>query len=287
MNSTPYRATRTAIILLPILVGIAFVVLTLPTWRWLWSEWMGNEYYSHGILIPLVSGFLVFQRIRRDDTFAWRPGEGLVGGVVLLAITVGFYLYFVSQSAWYLASFAMIGLMGALLWVVGGRTAARTLVFPVAYLGFMVPLPQVDRATMPLALFTGICSGALVRFFGVDVEIVGNAVTLPNADLVIGAQCSGINSLISLTALLTLVAYLVSGPLWARLLLVFLAVPLALLGNIVRVSSLLVVARAWGADAAFVFYHDYSGIGFFIIVLILLYPLVKLLGLASLRPNVI
>lgn len=273
--------------MLPLLVSAAFLVLTLPTWTWLWHEWMGNDYYSHGVLIPFISAFLVFQRVRRDDAFFWRPGEGLWLGLILLVLTLGLYLYFFSQTAFYLASFAMIGLIAALVWLLGGQSAARTLIFPIAYLGFMVPLPQVDRITLPLALFTGVCSGAFVRLFGVDVNIVGNAVTLPNANLVIGAQCSGINSLISLTALLTLVAYLVRGPLWARLLLVFMAVPLALLGNIVRVASLLVVARELGADAAFVFYHNVSGIGFFIAVLLLLYPLVRVLGLASLRPNVI
>jgi exosortase len=126
-----------------------------------------------------------------------------------------------------------------------------------------------------------------VRALGLDVTIVGNAITLPNADLVIGAQCSGINSLIALTALMTLVAYLVEGPLWAKILLVALSIPLAIMGNIMRVASLLFVARAWGADAAFTFYHDYSGIAFFIAVLLLLYPMVRLLHIDELRPNVI
>ena len=86
-----------------------------------------------------------------------------------------------------------------------------------------------------------------MQFLGLDVIIVGNAVTLPNADLVIGAQCSGVNSLIALTSLMVLVAYLLDGPLWSRIALVLLAMPLAVLGNILRVATLLFVARAWGA----------------------------------------
>lgn len=83
---------------------------------------------------------------------------------------------------------------------------------------------------------------------GLDMEIIGNAVKLPNADLVIGAQCSGVNSLIEMTALMRLVAYLVKGPLWGRITLAVLATPLAILGNILRVTSLLFVARQWGAS---------------------------------------
>jgi exosortase len=174
-----------------------------------------------------------------------------------------------------------------LVWTLGGSNVAKRLIFPVAYLALMVPLPFVDRYTLPLAMFTGVCSGGLVRLLGLDVEIIGNAVKLPNADLVIGAQCSGVNSLIALTALMILAAYLVSGPTWGRITLVLLSVPLALLGNILRVASLLFVAREWGAQAGFVFYHDYSGLGFFVVVLALMLPLTRLVRCYSLRPEVI
>ena len=126
-----------------------------------------------------------------------------------------------------------------------------------------------------------------MQFLGLDIAINGNAISLPNADLVIGAQCSGVNSLITLLALLVLVAYLLEGPPWSRVLLVLLAIPLALLGNILRVATLLFVARAWGADAAFTFYHDYSGILFFVAVLLLILPITRALQFGRLRAEVI
>jgi exosortase/archaeosortase family protein len=119
------------------------------------------------------------------------------------------------------------------------------------------------------------------------VSIVGNAISMPNAELVIGAQCSGVNSLIALVSLMVLVAYLLNGPIWSRVALVLLSIPLALLGNILRVATLLFVARLWGANAAFIFYHDYSGILFFVAVLLLIYPLTRLLRFGQLRYEVI
>ena len=136
-------------------------------------------------------------------------------------------------------------------------------------------------------MFTGVCSGALVRFLGLDITIIGNAITLPNADLVIGAQCSGINSMITLTSLNALVAYVLAGPLWGRLAVVLLAIPLAVAGNILRVANLLFVARAWGAEAAFQFYHTYSGLLFFLLALLLLIPLTRLLRCTTLRADVV
>lgn len=271
----------------PLLALVALFLLTWPVWRWLWGEWMGNEYYSHGILIPPVSAYLIYQRFRNDKELQWSPGQGSNWGLLLIALGLALYLWFFNQRAFYLAAFATIIMIGGLVWTLGGDAVAKRLIFPIAYLVLMVPLPFVDRYTLPLAMFTGLCSGGLARFLGLDVEIIGNAVKLPNADLVIGAQCSGVNSLIALTALMVLAAYLVDGPTWGRITLVLLAVPLALLGNILRVASLLFVARAWGAEAGFVFYHDYSGIGFFVIVLALMLPLTRLLHLNSLRPEVI
>lgn len=284
---TPRLQMRFQTVVLPLFAASMLALLTFPAWRWLWGEWMSNDYYSHGILIPPVAAYLAWQRTRRDDGFRWQPGRGTAWGLLLLAAGLAVYLWAVTDRAYYLAAFAVIPMLAGLIGLFGGGNALRRLVFPLAFLALMVPLPFIDRYTLPLALFTGVCSGAIVRFLGLDVTITGNAVTLPNADLVIGAQCSGVNSLIALLALLALVAYLVDGPIWARVTLVLLAVPFALLGNILRVASLLFVAREWGAQAAFTFYHDYSGIAFFAAMLLLIYPLVNLLRCGQLRSNVI
>lgn len=271
----------------PLFVVAALAVLTLPIWRWLWGEWMANDYYSHGVLIPPVSIFLAYQRFKHDPELVWRQGSSSSYGLVVLGVSMLLYLFFLNGKTYYLAAFAAIGMIYGAVWTLGGVQAAKRLAFPIGYLAFMVPLPFIERTTLPLAMFTGVCSGALVQFLGLEVAIVGNSVTLPNADLVIGAQCSGINSIIALTALTTLAAYLLDGPLWGRTLLVLLSIPLAVLGNILRVATLLFVARGYGAQAAFVFYHDYSGPIFFVLMLALLLPLAWLLRCRNLRTEVI
>lgn len=272
---------------LPLLALIGFVAITWPVWQWLWFEWMSNQYYSHGLLILPVALFLAVQRFRNDPDLVYTPGQGALAGVIALALGLAAYLVALQQRAYYLAAFAMIGMLAGLVWALAGAAVLRKLVFPIGYLALMVPLPALDRVTLPLALFTGFCSGSLVQWLGLPVAINGNAIALPNADLVIGAQCSGVNSLITLVALLVLVAYLLEGPVWSRLALILLAIPLALVGNILRVATLLFVARAWGADAAFTFYHDYSGILFFVAVLALIMPLTRALQFGRLRAEVI
>ena len=266
-------------------IAMAFLVLTWPIWRWLWGEWWGNDYYSHGLLIVPIALYLGWRRLQQKGDFLEMQGDDW--GVALLGISLVAYLLAYTNRAYFLAALAMVGLLGGLLWTFGGRRWLRELLFPLAFLLLMVPLPFIDRATLPLALLTGICSGTLASWLGLDVAIVGTAVSLPNAELVIGAQCSGINSMISLFALTTLVAYILQGPLWGRFLLVFLSVPLAMIGNILRVATLLFVARSWGVQTAFTFYHDYSGIVAFLLIFLLLIPLSKSLQCRTLRYEVL
>lgn len=269
------------------LVVTVFALLTWPVWRWLWSEWMGNDYYSHGVLIVPVAVYLAWRRLQLDRRGSWATMSGDNVGLFIVAGSLAAYLYFLNGKAYYLAAFAMIGLLVGLVWVWAGRRVVGMLAFPLGYLMLMAPLPFIERATLPLAMFTGVCSGALVRFLGLDITIIGNAISLPNADLVIGAQCSGINSMITLISLNALVAYVLAGPLWGRIALVLLAIPIAVAGNILRVANLLFVARAWGAEAAFQAYHTYSGILFFVLALLLLIPVTSLLRCTTLRSDVV
>jgi len=264
--------------------GLLFALLTVPVWRWLWGEWMHNEYYSHGPLVAGVAAYLAWRRLylRRQAGDAL-PVASDNRGVLLLGMSLLAYLWFYQDRAYFLSAFAMIGILAGGVWSLGGGGMLRLTAFPLAYLTLMVPLPVIERATLPLALWTGLCSGNLAQWLGLDVMIQGAAVTLPNANLVVGAQCSGINSIMALTALMILLAYVVKGPLWGKAILAGMAVPLALLGNILRVTNLIVVARFAGVDAAFTFYHDLSGPLFFGIVLVLLFPLTRAVKCSELR----
>ena len=281
------KRSRLQSLFVPICATLLFALLTWPVWHWLYGEWLGNDYYSHGLLIGPVALFLAVQRTRNDPAFRWQAGQGSNVALLLLASSLLVFIYLLNQKAYYLAAFATVSMIATLVWTFAGWSVLKKLLFPIGYLLLMIPLPFIERSTLPLAMFTGVCSGALVRFFGLAVTIVGNAVTLPNANLVIGAQCSGVNSLIALTALMVLAAYLLQGPWWGRVALVALAMPLAMLGNILRVASLLVVARFYGANAAFTYYHDYSGLVFFLLVFLLMFPLTRLLQTHTLRLDVI
>ena len=241
-----------------VLMGALLLIIALPTLRWLVNEWWTNDFYSHGLLVPPVAAF-----------FAWRLWPGIRPrpsnlGVIALGASLALYLGALVNRAYFIASFTLILILAALAWFLLGIQAVRRLAFPLGFLVFMVPLPFIEEQTLPLAQFTGRASGFLIRLLGIDVQINGFQVFLPNANLVVGAPCSGMRSIIALLTLVAVAMYVLRGPRWGKAILALAAIPIAVVGNIARVASLMLVAETWGADAAFRFYHDYSGILFFL-----------------------
>ncbi len=267
------------------LIGILLLALFYPTLKWLVGEWLGNDYYSHGLLVPLISTFLAWRL-----WIKWPPEQRRIrpAAIGLLPLGVGLigYLYALLQRAYFAASLAMIVIIAGLVWYLLGTAALRRFAFPIGFLFFMVPLPFVEPFSVPLAQLTGAVSAAIVRLFGVPIIVNGAQISLPNAELVVGAECSGLRSIVTLITLVALVIFLVEGAWWKKLLLALSSSLIAALGNVIRVASLLVVANIWGADAAFKYYHDYSGIVFFLSALALLLAFSWVLGCREIRDDI-
>ena len=97
------------------LIGILLLVLFYPTIRWLVSVWLGNDYYSHGFLIPAISAVLAWRLWVK-----WPPEQRQIksatAGLIPLALGLGLYLYALSARAYFVASLAMILLIASLVW---------------------------------------------------------------------------------------------------------------------------------------------------------------------------
>ncbi|HIQ05875.1 MAG TPA: exosortase/archaeosortase family protein, partial [Anaerolineae bacterium] len=236
-------------------IGALLLLIFYPTLRWLANEWMSNDYYSHGLLVPFISAF-----------FVWRlwphigPRQPSDLGMLLLAAGLILYLGALFSKAYFIASFGIILLLAGLVWFLIGTRALRVFAFPLGFLVFMIPLPFVERSSLPLAFLTGKLAAMVVRFLGVEITVHGNQVILPSANLVVGAQCSGVRSIVTLFTLVAIFIFVLRGPWWGKLVLALSAIPVAAVGNVARVASLLIVANGWGTEAGFNFYHNYTGL---------------------------
>ncbi|MBN1580172.1 MAG: exosortase/archaeosortase family protein [Anaerolineae bacterium] len=282
------RARRVGIELLAIgLIVFLLGVLTWPALAWLWQAWLSDELYSHGPAIVLVSLFLAWRSLKQGATasvadespWAWSS----LAALLLVLGSLGGLLWAIPSRAFYLALVFCLLLVEGMLWYGRGETVAKKLIFPVAFLGYAIPLPFVDPLSVPLQQWTTAFSTALARLIHIPATYEGSRIMLTTCGLTVGAPCSGLRSLVALLALATLMAYLLQGQWWVRCLLVVLAVPIALIANTGRVLALLVIAERWGQRVALGIWHDWSGLAFFAIAFVLLVALSWGLGCRSVR----
>lgn len=228
-------------------------------------RWMQNAYNApgsddaHGPLIPFVVLALFWWK--RDVLLAlpkrpWWPALlGLAAAMMLHVLG-----YAAQQSQ--VSVVALFGGIYALMALVWGWRFAVASIFPFALFGFCVPLTGVaEPLTVPLRhVSTDVAVFTLHHLLGIPVVQVGVQIMDPrgNYSYEVAAACSGMRSVITLLALTIVYGWITFNPLWKRLLVVSLALPLALLGNVLRLTTIVVMAQAFGEEAG-TFVHDWFG----------------------------
>ena len=94
----------------------------------------------------------------------------------------------------------------------------------------------------------------------------------------VALECSGIRSIISLLTLSIIYAFILEGSLLMKVSIVLSSIPLAIVGNILRITSILGVADIYGKDVTVDYFHDFSNFIILCMVLIGLFLVGRLFG---------
>jgi exosortase len=233
--------------------------------------WMDYSYMNpddeHGrYMLLVVLGLCWWKReeLMTVPKAHWWPALWMLGGALILHVA-GFV---VQQTRLSIVAFflGLYGLMG-LVW---GRAWLRAIFFPYFLFGFCMPLGNTAEAiTFPLRMLVSVISVSFSHLvLGIDVVRDGTQI--------IGAQgfnydvapaCSGIRSLTALFALTTIYGFVMFRTLWKRLLMMGIAFPLALLGNVIRIVGVILTAEVFGSEAGMKF-HDGAGFVTFLIAIV-------------------
>lgn len=145
----------------------------------------------------------------------------------------------------------IVVLVGLSLYLFGARIT-RAISFPLFFLLFMIPLPQVFLLglTFKLKMFAAGLAASLVSSMGIMLQRSGSFIYLPNGVLSVENQCSGINSLISLFTLSVIFAYLAEEALPKRLIFIAASLPIAIIANVFRITFLILASYVYGPAAA-------------------------------------
>lgn len=233
---------------------------------WAWRAWNPETNYQHAKLIPLIAVGLVWYH---RDELVRAPLGSSSWGLLFLGIGVFLFLAGVRTLQPRVSLMALPALIfGSLLFGLGPRVA-RILFFPTAFLLFMVPLNFIEAATFQLQFVITGSADAICHLLGIDIYSVGT--TLKAADGTFGFEiaegCSGIRSLMAMTTITAVYVHLAQPVIWKKLAVFGLSVVFAVIGNVGRIVTIVLVARFWDADLAGGLYHDYSAFIFFPIAL--------------------
>lgn len=248
------------------------IALFYSTFRWMAYEFaLPRNDLSHGWIVPLFSAYVIWSRRAELRRAAGRPdGRGLV------AVIAGLALFWLGSRGGQmrLCQVAFIWEVWAVPFALYGAGVARLMVFPAAYLCFFIPMGFLDFFTVRLRLGTAAFAASVLNGVGIPVlregtglqSLAGEGFSLDIAD-----PCSGLRSLFAMTALTAGYAFMTLRGRLRQWALFLCAVPLAVIGNAVRIFSITLVARFMGTAAATGFYHDYSGfVVFFVGILLML-----------------
>ncbi|HZS56824.1 MAG TPA: exosortase/archaeosortase family protein [Bryobacteraceae bacterium] len=261
--------------------GALLILCYAPILYRMGYQWANDENMGHGFFVPLVAGFIIWQRRAKLASLPLKTNRWGLVLVVLAALqaliaTLGAEL-FTARLAF------VIAIVGVILYI-GGTAWIRALAFPLLLLLFMIPIPAIIYAqlTLRLQILASELGEIMIGWMGIPVLRSGNTLQLPSQTLDIAEACSGIRSLLSLGFLSLVYAYFTDKRVWMRWALLIATIPIAIGANGIRVAltGLLSEVNTKLAQGAF---HETEGYIVFVVALAALIITHRILNFAAAR----
>jgi exosortase len=257
---------------LPLWVGLA--VLAVPTLQSLGGQVWTKESGAHGPIVLAVGAWLLVRELPTVRAIM-RPGSGLATAFGLL-LSLALYVF---GRAFDFISLEVVGLYFAAVAILYSRIGGRALLklwFPVGYLAFLAPPPGwfMDQVTAPLKQFVSWAAMSVLSTAGIPVAREGVTIYVAAYRLLVEDACAGMNSIVGLVAVSLLYIYLLRGAnLKYAALLAAATIPIAVLGNIIRIMTLILLTYFFGDAVAQGFLHETAGLFLFAVDLLLVFAL--------------
>lgn len=243
----------------------------------MWGWWLDRPEYSHGVLMPVLAAFLLwqqrdhFEKDRLDGSW-WGVWLTLAGALLLLLGKLASVLTIIQ--------YAYVVTLGGLMLSMAGTRHLSRLAVPFMILVLMIPLPEFifKNLTADLQLLSSKIGVAFIRLCGVSVFLEGNIIDLGGHKLEVAEACSGLRYLFPLMTLGFIMGYLFKAPWWQRALIFLSSVPVTIIMNSLRIGMVGVTVDWWGQAMAEGFLHDFEGWIIFMCSAIVLLGEIKLLA---------
>lgn len=244
----------------PLALTILFLILYFPVLVPLARQWLADPNYRHGLVVPVISGILLWRQ-RRVLREAGEGGGG-AAGIILVLLASALLVGGTAASELFTSRLSIVFMLIGASLLLRGRSFTRKAAFPLLFLIMMIPLPYIVyyKITFPMQLVSARASTALLQAIQVNVIRKGNILLLPNYTLEVVAACSGLRSLMTMFTLALVFSAFSDLSSVRKVILVLLAAPVAVAANTLRLVVTGFGAYAVGPGFADGTLHEISGL---------------------------
>jgi exosortase len=237
-------------------------------------DWYHDDNYSHGFLIVPIALFFVWERKNKLMEATREPSSW---GLAVFLGSMALLMAGVLGSELFLTRFSIVGVIIGTLLFLYGWNHLKILLFPIAFLLLMIPIPAIifNRIAFPLQLLASRFGEMALLACQIPVLREGNIIHIANTSLEVAEACSGIRSLVSLLTLGIVYGYFTDSRIWVRFILAIGTIPIAIAANGIRVAGTGIAAHFYGPETAQGFFHSFSGWLIFIAAFIIMFILYR------------
>jgi len=245
-----------------LLAAIVFLIGQWPLLSIWWNDYWDNidGYYSHGFLVPILAGIMVYINKPRLDRVELK-GSWL--GLALLLICIPLYTLGMLAKVQLLCGIAFLLSIFGITIATLGLEVTKIVTVPILFLSTMIPFANyvLDTLTLRYQIISTTLAAKILALFDGSVQQAGNTITSSNLPepLIVGVPCSGLKLLVTLIMCCWFITYVTDGSRCKKLIVVAMALPLSIICNTIRIVMIGLVGLQTCSSDAMKSFHDWSG----------------------------
>jgi len=247
------------------------VALFFPVFSILYRQrWNALDYTHAYFILPVSLGLVYWKRKKLARAFAGTEKRFGVSSLLIFIFGGLMYLFGWRQDYMVVSTFALIPFLYGFVGFIYGKKVQRLLLFPILYLLLLVPPPfaLLDRVTLPLRYISAFGVEKIFGLFNFPIQREGLMYVVKGQQMMIDEACSGFRSLITMISLGLVYVYTIRSSIIKKAVLVLSIIPLAVVGNILRIIVISLIGAYFGQELAQGFLHYFSGMVIFLFIVL-------------------
>jgi exosortase len=239
-------------------VGLLLAVAFAPVLKQIYNSWFDPfADMQHGVIVPFVIAYMLY--LQRHELLTVESSPKSWGLIVVVWGAIQAWVSTVAQWNFLSRTALIVSLVGCVLFL-SGTALLKKLLFPLLLVAFMIPPPTFlyERITLPLQMLASALAEHSLELLGFSVLREGNILELAGERLAVAEACSGIRSLVTLSFFALVYVYFFVPRTRTRLILLLSVVPIAIVGNALRIVITGVVGE-YNRELAHSAFHEISG----------------------------